>query len=104
MDDNDIATGITILDVDYDIRIDENEHTIIMDCGTSLLAKLEVKSHRSFRYEGWYHNGIFIFVTYDEGAKECSFSTTNIDVIVDLISGHIDAIEELGVEALHEKN
>ena len=99
-----IATGITILDVDYDIRIDENEHTIIMGCGTSLLAKLEVKSwvNRS-NYEGWYHNGIFIEVTYDEGAKECSFSTTNIDVIVDLISAHIDAIEELGVEALHDQ-
>jgi hypothetical protein len=99
-----IATGITILDIDYDIRIDENGHTIIMGCGTSLLAKLEVKSRRHDCYEGWYHNNTFILVTYDGGAKECSFSTTNIDVIVDLISDHIDAIEELGFEALAKED
>ena len=95
---------ITIWGVDYDTRIDEYNNTIIEDCGSSILANLEITSRFYEKYEGWYDSdNEFIYVDYDNNTQECSFSTTDLEVIVDLIDNNVHAIEELGYEALERK-
>jgi len=95
---------ITIWGVDYDTRIDEYNNTIIEDCGTSILAELEVKTRFDEDYEGLYdRDNEFVYVDYDKNTQECTFSTTDFDVIVDLIDDNHVAIEEIGYEALGRK-
>ena len=95
---------ITIWGVDYDTRIDEYNNTIIEDCGTSILAELEVKTRFDEDYEGLYdRDNEFVYVDYDKNTQECTFSTTDFDVIVELIDDDHVAIEEIGYEALGRK-
>ena len=95
---------ITIWGVDYDTRIDEYNNTIIEDCGTSILAELEVKTRFDEDYEGLYdRDNEFVYVDYDKNTQECTFSTTDFDVIVELIDDNHVAIEEIGYEALGRK-